>query len=426
MTTSATETAAFAPGLAARLALFLGLLGNAMGHAFLLAALPPLGRQLGLADVETGVILSLGALGLLIAAPLWGFVSERRGRRPVLLTGILMAAVASMAFAAITGARLAEAVSVSLTLSLLLIARLGQSLLTAGLLPAAQAYIADMTSADRRIAGMGMMAAAFGLGSVVGAATLWAIADLGVPIGFYAVALVTAAAALGCWRWLPEPPRSIRPRSGAAADIPWAAIWPCLLITVLGVTTYALTQMVTALRLQDAFDLSPQQAAGQAGALLTATALSMVFAQAGVLQRLRWPPDRVIGLAVGLAVGAFTVLALADSLPVIGAAMIGLGLAIGLLLPANLAALSLCTGAGAQAKVAGINAIGQGVGMVAGPSLGAVLYQLSPSTPFWASALILAAVLALSIVLSTRRPSKPVPALSRSTKGTADHGSLHR
>ena len=404
-TTAADGTARFAPSRVARLALFLGLLGNAMGHAFLLASLPPLGRQLGLGDVETGVILSLGALGLLIAAPLWGLVAERWGRRPVLLIGLLVAALAPLAFAALAEARLAALVSVGLTFGLLLSVRLCQSLLTGGLLPAAQAYIADMTAADRRIAGMGLMAAAFGLGSVIGAATLWAVAEIGVPVGFYAVALVTGAAALAVWRWLPEPPRSLRPDGGAAARIPWAAIWPCLLITVLGVTTYALIQMVTALRVQDAFGLSPQQAAGQAGAVLTATAVSMVVAQAVVLQRLRWPADRVIGLGASLAIGAFVMLALADSLLIVAAAMVGLGLAIGLLLPANLAMLSLLTGAGAQAKVAGINAIGQGIGMVAGPALGALLYQLSPTTPFWASAGLLTLVFALSLALTVRRLS---------------------
>ena len=401
--TDRTVAVPFAPSRAAKLALFFGLLGNAMGHAFLFGALPPLGRQMGLEDVQTGAVLSLGALGFLVAAPLWGHVSERWGRRPVLLIGFSMAAAAPAVFGALVQFRLAGALSIVAVFVLLVVARLAQSLTTGGLLPAAQAFIADMTTARKRTGGMGMMGAAFGLGGVIGAATLWAVAPIGVPLGFYVVAVVTAAAAVACWRHLAEPIRQAGVASPTAGAIRWHAIWPCLVITAFGVTIYGVLQQVTGLRLQDAFNLSPQEAARQAGALLTATALAMVFAQGVILQRLRWPPGQVIRLAAAVAIGAMVALAVAEGYATMIAAMMALGLCIGLLLPANLGLLSLRTGAGAQGRIAGINAIGQGLGMVAGPFLGAAIYQQSPAAPYWACAALFACLFLLTIFAAGNR-----------------------
>ena len=152
-----------------QLALFAGLLGNAAGHAFLFVVLPPLGRRMGFADLQTGVLLSLGALALIVAAPAWGVVSEKRGRRPVLLIGFAGVALAFALLGLVVSLRLDGTITIAVAFALLLAVRVVQSLTSGGLLPAAQAYMADTTSADRRAGGMGRMAASFGLGSVVGA-----------------------------------------------------------------------------------------------------------------------------------------------------------------------------------------------------------------------------------------------------------------
>lgn len=390
----------------ARLALFSGLLTSAAGHAFLFASFPLLGRQLGLEDIQTGALLSLGALGLLVTAPFWGWLSERWGRRPVLLIGLGMAALAPLLYAAVAHQRLSGALTVAAAFALLLAVRLSQAVMTSGLLPAAQAFMADVTSAERRTGGMGMMAASFGLGGIAGAGILWAVSATGILNGFYLIAGFTLLAAVLCWLRLPEPRRR-KPKGQPSGSLPWRSIWPQLLTTLIGVAAYSLLQQVTGLRLQDLLGLTPQQAAAQAGAVLTTTAVAMVVAQGVILQRLRWPPGRLVAIGAALATSALIVLALSDLYPLLVAAMMVTGLSLGLLLPANLALLSLRAPAGSQGKAAGVNAVGQGLAMAAGPIAGAALYQLSPAAPYAAAAVLLAGVGVLAVLLADRRPASP-------------------
>ena len=243
---------------------------------------------------------SLGALALIVAAPAWGIVAEKRGRRPVLLIGFAGVAVALALLGLVIALRLDGTVTIAAAFTLLLAIRVVQSLTSGGLLPAAQAYMADTTSADRRAGGMGRMAASFGLGSVVGASLAWVFAGISLPLGFAAVAAFVAAAGLVCWRALPEPQRAADAVTPTASRIELRRIWPFLIVTVLGVTTYSLLQATTGLRLQEIRPgLTPEVAAGRAGATLTATALTMVFAQGVLVGRLGWPPRRLMAVGAG-------------------------------------------------------------------------------------------------------------------------------
>lgn len=390
-----------------RLALFAGLLGNAAGHSFLFVVLPPLGRRMGFADLQTGALLSLGALALIVAAPAWGLVAEKRGRRPVLLTGFACAAIALALLGLVIELRLGGVLAVAATFGLLLAVRIFQSFGSGGLLPAAQAYMADTTSANARAGGMGRMSASFGLGSVIGASLAWLFAGLGLSLGFAAIALFLAASGFLCWTSLPEPQRPAV-TTVAASRIDPRRIWPFLLVTVLGVTTYALLQATTALRLQDTLGLTPEAAAGRAGATLTATALAMVVAQGLLVGRLGWAPQRLMAAGATLSLAAMLTMALATGYPALLGTLCVLGLGLGLLLPGNLAALSLATGTGAQGKVAGINAIGQGLGMMLGPLLGMALYQKSPIAPSLGGVVLVGAICllaALAVAISRKQPS---------------------
>ena len=141
---------------------------------------------------------------------------------------------------------------------------------------------------------------------------------------------------------------------------------------------------------------------GRAGATLTATALTMVFAQGILVGRLGWPPHRLLAAGAALALVAMLGLVFAPNYPVFLAAMATLGLGLGLLLPGNLAALSLATGVGAQGKVAGINAIGQGLGLVLGPILGTALYQKTPVAPALGGTILIAGICLLAAIIAAR------------------------
>lgn len=175
---------------------------------------------------------------------------------------------------------------------------------------------------------------------------------------------------------------------------------------MLGVTTYAVLQATTGLRLQDTLGLAPEQAAGRAGATLTAASLAMVIAQGLLVGRLDWPPHRLMMAGGAISLVSLVAMAVLPGYVALLAGLCGMGLGLGLLLPGNLAALSLVTGAGAQGKVAGINAIGQGLGMVLGPIAGTALFQKSPLAPSFGGAVWVAAICLLT-ALAVRNVEKP-------------------
>ncbi|WBK02439.1 MFS transporter [Methylocystis parvus] len=261
------------------LPVLLGLAASAAGQSFLLVVLPPLGRRLGFSDIETGAILSVSALLLIVCAPIWGYVSERIGRRKVMLIALAGASLGPAAFSVIVGARIGETISAAFALILLFVSRSVQVVVSAGLLPAAQAYVADLTAPSRRAGGMGLIGAAFGGGVVLGATLAWKLGGKDAVFVFEMIAALVAVSFAGVFLLVREPGRREVKVSGNGLPSPLARIWPFLAITLLGVTAYAILQQVTALRLQDALGFSSQDSIARAGAALMATALAMVVVQ---------------------------------------------------------------------------------------------------------------------------------------------------
>lgn len=383
------------PAIAALLA---ALTANGAGHAFLLITLPPLGRARGFGDVETGLLLGLSALLMVVAGPVWGHVADRIGRRPVLVAGLAAAALFPALLAAVLDALDAGRLDAGRAYVLLLAARLVQAALSAGIMPAAQGFLADVTARDRRAGGMGMMGAAFGLGSILGGMTAWRLGGASPVAALLILCLAIAAGTLLVALLLRTAPRRAPAlaTAPAAQRPPLGRLLPFLAVTFAGLAAYAQLQQVTALRLQDQFGLGAAASIERGGALLALTTLAMVATQGLVIGRLAWAPGRLVQTGALLGLLAMTAAAAAPTILWLQLAMVLLGAGFGLLLPGNLAGLSLATPAGGQARAAGINGMAQGLAMAAGPMLGATLHQLSPTAPWWAGAALLAAIAGLA------------------------------
>lgn len=380
----------------AQIALCLGLTVNTTGQSFLLVVLPPLGRRLGFSDIETGAILSISALLLMVSAPAWGYLSERIGRRPVLLTALAGAAIAATLFGAIVHLRLAGALGAVLTLGLFMSVRAGQSLASSGIMPASQAYMADITTPTQRAGAMGVLGAAIGLGTILGAALAWQVAPTN-PDWAFAIVSVLALVAFACVHlWATEPARAPR-TTPIDAHLPLARIWPLLLITLVSISAYSILQQVTALRLQDALGFTMEESISLGGAALMATATAMIAVQACAIRLLRWEPMRLLAVGAVIAVSSMMICSLVDSYIEIFGSLVMLGIGLGLMLPGNLASLSLWTGPAAQGKAAGFNVVAQGAAQAIGPLAGAMLHRVSPQVPFLAATILLTIACAVAI-----------------------------
>ena len=139
-----------------------------------------------------GLLMSTYSLLQLLSAPVLGVLSDRYGRRPVLLVSLAGSVVGYALFAWAD------------SLALLFAARVLDGI-TGGNISTAQAYIADVTTAEDRAKGMGMVGAAFGLGFVLGPAAGGMLGAWGGNFAIGVAAAALSALALGCtWAWLPE------------------------------------------------------------------------------------------------------------------------------------------------------------------------------------------------------------------------------
>jgi DHA1 family tetracycline resistance protein-like MFS transporter len=163
--------------------------------------------------VVIGLLMSSFSAMQFLFAPIWGRLSDRVGRKPILLLGL----AGSVLFYALFGyaANLGEAHEQVLALTLLFIARIGQGIAGATI-ATAQAVIADCTTPEKRSRGMALIGAAFGIGftfgPLIGAGALFVWKDAWGAPGYVAAGLSLLSFVLGVWL-LPE---TLRPDSSTA------------------------------------------------------------------------------------------------------------------------------------------------------------------------------------------------------------------
>jgi DHA1 family tetracycline resistance protein-like MFS transporter len=129
-----------------------------VGFGMIVTLVGQYGKDLGASPLELGFLGASYSLAQFFFAPLWGRLSDRYGRRPILLMSLLGSTFSYLIFGYATIAR---------SLVILIFARVFQGIFAANL-SAAQAYIADVTTPEKRAVGMGMIGAAFGVGFVFG------------------------------------------------------------------------------------------------------------------------------------------------------------------------------------------------------------------------------------------------------------------
>ena len=138
-----------------------------------------------------GLLFASFSLSQLIAAPLLGDLSDRWGRRPVLIFSLLGTVVSFVMLA------------LAHSLAMLFAARIVDGL-SGGNITTARAYIADVSTEENRAKSFGLLGAAFGLGFIVGPALGAAFSRISYTAPIWAAAAITVVAMALAWFWLPE------------------------------------------------------------------------------------------------------------------------------------------------------------------------------------------------------------------------------
>ena len=387
--------------------LLLAVAVTGMGQTLVFAILPSLGRVVGLADIQVGLIITCSAIAFAVASPVWGRFSEVLGRRPVIVIGLIGYACGTLLFALAFEAGFRNWLTGSSLLAVLVMARMAQALVMAASPPAAAAYMADITRPEQRTRGMARIGAAHNLGTIAGPALGGSLAALGLLVPLYAVVLVTTLVAIWvAWRlhespWIrsrPTPPRfslidALRASLRAYVD---QRLLDVLLIGVALFVCFAVVQQTLGFMYQDRFGLDPVAGAAGVGVAMMLAAVTSLFAQAVVVQRLGWSPRALLKLAV-CSIGGGSLLLLVAPMQLLAAlaiALVGLGLGLGM--PGVSSAASLRVDAAEQGAVAGMMSACPALGYIIGPVLGTGLYQWWPLAPYMlVSALVVPLALAI-------------------------------
>lgn len=361
--------------------LLLGLVCFSMGQTLIFAIAGPIFREIGLAETDLGWVISAAAVSYTLVAPVWGRVSDRYGRLPVLIFGLVGYAGTTIAFALVMGAGMNASLAPLTVFILLLGIRVSLTILSGGVHPATTAFVADRTSGTDRSAGLALTGAAFGIGSVIGpfVGGLLSVYGLLVPL-YVSAALCIVAALLILWRM--EEPREHH----AQAQVPPVRFLDprirayCLmaLATFCGV---AVIQQTTAFYVQDLLKLGAIETAQAVAWVIGAMAIATLLAQIGIVQFLKPSPRWMLRIGYGaVAVSGLGMLA-ADNLIGLIAAFALYGLGFGLANPGLTAGASLNVGPEERGATAGIIAAGMGAGFIVGPILGTYLFTLDLRYP---------------------------------------------
>lgn len=371
-----------------------------VGFGIVIPIIPILSRDFGATALQTGLLLSVYSFMQFLFAPFWGRLSDRWGRRPILISCLFLEGLSYLIFA---WAR---------TLEMLFVARILAGFFGASL-STASAYISDITPPHERSKGMALIGAAFGLGFVVGPALGGALAIWGQQISqekhfdtsFAAywvagICFLTFAFAL---KYLKE---SLHTKGNSPRKHRWALMRHYFskalvgkLMWIFGLSSLAMSAMEATLILfmGEKFQWSVKEVSFGFAYI----GVIIVFTQGFLVRKLLplWGERKVLRLGLTLLTIGLAGIAIAPNLFWMAVTMTLLSLGNGLSNPSILGSVSLLTPVEEQGSAMGVTQSMASLGRIIGPAIGGFLFQkMSISSPFLASGLL--GALALSLVIA--------------------------
>lgn len=370
------------------LVIFLTIFVNLVGFGIIIPLLPFYAQTFGASPVVIGSMFASFSLAQLIASPVLGDLSDRYGRRPVL--------VFSLAGTVVSFVMLALAHSVAM----LFVARIVDGL-SGGNISTARAYIADITEPKDRARAFGLLGAAFGLGFIFGPALGGVLARVSLTAPIWAAAGITLAATVMALVWLPETVHRAQAGTGNPLKyLPGLLRRPpvrrVLLIDFFYWFAFAIFQATFALFVASRFHFD----AAETGYLFAAFGVVGVLVQAAFIR----PIVRRFGdkstLLLGLVLTALGLLgaAASRSLTSFSVSMVVLGLGMGCGQPTIISLVSRAGRRGEQGRVQGAASAVESLSRTMGPVWGTFSMQrYGDSAPYFSAAAFALLTLSLSV-----------------------------
>ena len=367
--------------------LLFGLVTYGVGQSLLYVIFGPLARDIGLAEWQFGVLISSSNVAIVIFSPMWGRASESKGRKRIFILGLVGYAIgySLLAFGIQIGLW-AMLVSTPLFF-MLLAARLVYGVLASAIAPAATAYVADTTNASNRAAGMALVAASGGIGTIIGPALGGLLAKIGPVVPMYAASALALIAAVLSGTKLAEPSRHADMTSSVKVSPLDRRIFPYLFGWFAIFMVFTAVQVITAFYIEDRFGVTVREDVIEVASIaLLSMAVVTLIVQIVVMQIWKLTPKFLLRTAYFIYAAVLIVFASSSSLMALYLCYAGMGLAFALAAPGLNAAASLAVEPHEQGAVAGWLSSAPAFGMVFGPALGGIIYNVAPTVPMFGGA----------------------------------------
>jgi len=386
--------------------LFITLVIMMMGFGIIIPILPDLVVKYGGSGMAMGILMAIFSAMQFLFSPMWGNLSDRFGRKPILMLGVFGNAISMLAL------------GLSTQLWMLFAARGLAGILSSATLPTAMAYISDSTDEKSRGGGMGVIGAAMGLGMILGPGAGGMLSAISLHAPFYFAAGLSMLAVVAIWLFLPESLVAEKRESslklqGPQLNAMWESLFGPLAFLFIAalMISFAMTNFegIYAYYAKDRYGYGPETI----GYILTAIGVVSVIAQGaltGIATR-KFGEVNVIKVSLIASVIGFLVMLLAKDLAMVIFTAAFFVLSNAMLRPAVSSLISQRTTQG-QGIAMGLNNAYMSLGRVIGPLWAGAVIDINMFFPFitGAAVMMLGFIASLAYLKEVHSP-EPKPAI---------------
>ncbi len=368
-----------------------------LGYGIIIPIFPFYIEDLGAGGMELGLLAASYAAMRLIFGPIWGGLSDRFGRKPILLIGILGYVITMTWFGLAT------------RLWMLFAARILAGILSSATAPTTMAYISDSTPEDERGGGMGLLGAAGGIGTILGPAMGGFLAGISLSLPFFIAAGMALLALILAALFLPESHPSSEQSAGEKKGLVDVHAWWQALSSPIG-ALFALTFISTSglMIFANVFGLYGLERFGygteEVGLVMMVLGLASALTQgllAGPVAQ-RWGDVRVVQVGLLSTALGFGLLLWANHFVMVLVTTAFFAVTYSVTNPALLS-LTSRRATVEQGIAMGLSNSFVSLGRIVGPILGGALLDVHLSLPYLSGAAIMAAGFALSLIVIDKR-----------------------
>ena len=381
--------------------LSLGLLCVGAGQSVVFITIPPLVRDLGLTEIQIGSIFASSALAWMFLSPYWGKLSDKIGRKRVVIIGLFGFAVSLILFSLAISLGREGILHGTFLFTILIAARLINGMFGSATRPAAGAWVADITNPEERSRAFARLDSGFSMGRIFGPAVAGFLLLVSYTAPFYLFASMALIVILLITKQKAYKGNSDLTDTNTSIKATSKEVWPFLVVSAaFGICNAALVQ-TSSFYFQDVITRGAENYIALASVGFMLSALGILTGQLLVADRMQTSPGSLIRLGSLFLCVSLVGIGFSSSLSQVYIALYFYGMGGGMLGPGISSSLSLSVGKDNQGAASGFLGMVIPIGHVISPLLAMPLYMVLPSAPYFLGAIIM--LVAMIFIVTNKR-----------------------